>query len=428
MKDILVQPAMLAGELSVPSSKSLSHRALIAAALANGGSQVDGLLDCDDTQATLGGLKALGYAAQGAIGSGSVVFPEKQDVPSQAVEIDCIESGSTLRFLIPLALVSSENVVFKGRGRLLQRPLEPYFDIFREQAIDWTLRENRLSISGRLKSGRFRVPGNISSQFITGLLFALPLLEGDSEIIIEGKFESVDYVRITLDVLKTYSVDAFFSNDKIMVRGGQRYMPCSFVVEGDWSSAAFWSVAGALGSGILMRHMNDASLQGDKAVLAIAAQTGALITKDETGISVRKGDLRAFDVDCADIPDIVPVLSVLASYCEGTSVMRNIIRLRLKESDRLQAVIDNLAAFGVHAQESAGNLLVHGRTDRDFSEAVNIDSFADHRIAMAFSIMAAFSQSKAVIHGAECIAKSYPDFYQDFNHLGGDAIELSLGQ
>ena len=428
MKDILINPTVLTGELSVPSSKSVSHRALIAAALANNGSVVDALLDCDDTQATLGGLIALGYQVTGTIAFGRVVFDHKCDIAVQVPEIDCLESGSTLRFLIPLALVHAAQVVFTGKGRLMQRPLDPYFEIFKEQGIAYELEDGRLRLNGNLKAGIFRIPGNISSQFITGLLFALPLLQGDSQIIIEGKFESIDYVKITLDVLKTYAIEAEFSGNRIIIKGNQQYRPCNFQVEGDWSAAAFWTVAGALGSGVLMHHMSNNSLQGDRAVLAIAAQAGAIVQSEKSGIMVKKGDLHAFDVDCADIPDIVPVLSVLAAHCSGTSVMHHIARLRLKESDRVQAVIDNLAAFGINAYEDNGDLFVPGGKGDVCDRNVSVDSFADHRIAMAFSIMAAFSRSKTVIHAAQCIAKSYPDFYQDFNRLGGDAGELSLGQ
>ena len=212
----------------------------------------------------------------------------------------------------------------------MQRPLDPYFEIFKKQGIDYELEDGSLRIKGKLKSGRFIIPGNISSQFITGLLFALPLLEGDSEIVIEGKFESIDYVKITLDVLKTYAIQTDFSGNKIIVKGSQKYLPCDFQVEGDWSSAAFWTVAGALGTGVFMRHMNNTSLQGDRAVLAIAAQAGAQVEIDKQGISVKRGELQAFDVDCADIPDIVPVLSVLAANCNGTSVYAQYCKTSLK--------------------------------------------------------------------------------------------------
>ncbi len=398
MEQIII-PKHLRGTVTVPPSKSQAHRAVIAAALAEGQSTISNLAWSDDIRATTSAMNALGAHISTNEDSLTVVgtSPKAED----DTVIDCCESGSTLRFLIPLAWCTGKTVTFTGRGRLMSRPLAPYFDICEQDSIHYAKTADSITFSGTLKGGTYRLPGNISSQFITGLLFALPLLDADSTIELTTKAESIGYIDMTLDILQRFGIMVKNENyERFIIPGNQHYTPCSITVEGDYSQAAFYLCANAMGSDITVEGLSADSCQGDKEILSIIKQFGS--------------PLKGTTIDVSQIPDLVPVLAVLATQAEGTTKIINAARLRIKESDRLTTVTDMLKRFGANIKEEEDALIIHGKTSLS---GCTIDSHNDHRIAMAAAIAATVAESTVTICGSECVAKSYGNFWEDYFNL-----------
>jgi 3-phosphoshikimate 1-carboxyvinyltransferase len=420
MQRVCITPSPLRGMISPPPSKSAAHRAMICAALASGGSEVFCNAFSDDITATLGVLRALGTDI--SVSRDSVRFGERSRAADGAV-LDCGESGSTLRFLIPVAAAIGGRFIFTGRGRLPQRPLGPYLTELPKHGVTLEGGGLPLTVSGQLKSGSYFLPGNISSQFITGLLLALPLLDGDSVITLTSPLESAGYVALTLGIMKRFGVAAEPFDGGWKIRGGQKYLADRIKVEGDWSQAAFWLCAGALGGPIDCAGLDPASFQGDKAVVSILRRFGAVSALTEDGARVHSGKLGGIEIDASQIPDIVPVLAATACFARGTTLIFNAARLRAKESDRLATTCAGLSALGAKIESGDDRLIINsssmcgGRTE----------SFGDHRIAMALSIAAAYCAGPSEIDGCECVAKSYPNFYDDFKMLGGHADVVNLG-
>ena len=388
--NIRITPGRLRGAMTPPPSKSLSHRALIAAYLAGSVDRIARLADSQDIAATRRCMEAL------------------LDVEDGFPTLDCGESGSTLRFLIPLALVMRGGAKFVGRGRLMERPMEPYFDIFRRAGVHFERTGGALFISGALTSGVYELPGHVSSQFVTGLLYALPLLAGDSEIAVTSPLESRDYVTMTVDVLKKYGVSvenqAF---QRFFIPGGQKYTPCDYTVEADWSQAAFWYAARFAGGDIALSGLDSASPQGDKTVAALADRLRG------------RGEV---DVDLSQIPDLLPPLAAMAALRAGeTTVFSGAARLRMKESDRIASTAAMLRAFGVTCAEGADSLTVTGT---DALRSCTVDGANDHRIVMAAAVLATAADGPVTVLGAEAVNKSYPTFFEEFNRLGGIADVL----
>ena len=400
----IVLPGKLTGKVEVPSSKSLAHRYLLCAALAKGESRVGNVSFSADIEATLNGVSALG-------GSFSVAGREVRVTggrPGGPMDIDCGESGSTLRFLIPVALAAGEGrpVTFRGHGRLMERPLEPYFQIFREKGVAWRKEGNALTVEGRLPGGSYSLSGKVSSQFVTGLLLALSLLPEPSEIVITDVLESRAYVDMTLSAMAAFGVLAENRNyRRFCLPGSQVYRPQACRVEGEWSQAAFFLGANFLGSRAEVLGMNPDSLQGDRAVISILNRMKF------------PGDCV---VDAGEIPDLIPVLAVCAAGREGRTRFVNAARLRLKESDRLETTADLLRSLGGRADTGPDFLEVTGLGALRGGQA---DSHNDHRIAMAAAVAAAVCREPVEVLGAECVAKSYPDFWRDYQALGGRVRE-----
>jgi 3-phosphoshikimate 1-carboxyvinyltransferase len=342
--------------------------------------------------------------------------------------IDCNESGSTLRFLIPLATTTGIELTFKGTGKLVERPLEPYYKIFDEKEINYKNIDGKLplSIAGNLKPGEYKVKGNISSQFISGLLFALPLLDGDSKIIVTTELESKPYVDLTIAMLKNFSVEVA-NNDyrEFIVRGNQRYKAMNYKVEGDFSQAAFWLTAGILGANVLCDGLNINSLQGDKAVLEIIKSMGGNFAIEGDTIKALPSKTKATIIDASQCPDLVPILTVLAALSEGTTKIINAARLRIKESDRLSAIALELNKIGANIEEKEDGLVIRGK---EALKGGTVHSWNDHRIAMALAIASIKCTEPLIIKDALCVKKSYPDFWKDFKKLGGIMDEWSLGE
>ena len=403
--DIIINPKKLSGNVTVPPSKSVAHRMIIAAALAEGRSEISNLYPSADILATMDCMRNLG--AQIDFSGDTAVINGIGNAPETA-SLDCNESGSTLRFLIPVACALGVKTEFIGSGRLPQRPITPYLEEFPKHGIAFDYNNTMpFFVSGKLTGGKFYVDGGISSQFITGLLFALPLLEEDSEIVLTSHLESKPYVDITLGTLRDFGCEVTENENGYFIKGKQKYKPFCGVVEGDYSQAAFFEVADALGSDIEISGLNVNSFQGDKKIVEICRE----IVYNENGV------LKPFDIDCSDIPDLVPILSVLATFCEGKSRITNVARLRIKECDRLSAMAQCLNKIGGKVTEHSDSLEIDGVGTLEGGE---VESFNDHRIAMSMAVAATRCKGSLKIKGAECVRKSYPDFFEVYEKLGGD--------
>ena len=340
--NLCITPGPLEGTVTPPPSKSQAHRAILAQLLAGGGtvSNLETSQDIEATQRCAAALKAQGT-----------------DLPL----LDCGESGSTLRFLIPIALALRGGGRFTGRGRLMDRPQKPYFDIFDEKGIFYEQKDGALTVKGELKPGEYRLPGNVSSQFVTGLLYALPLLEGESRIVLTSPLESRGYVDMTLDVLDHFGVRAEVLEDGFLVPGDQVFQARDFTIEADWSQAV--------------------------------------------------------EIDVSDCPDLLPPLAVMAAFHDGATRLTNAARLRLKESDRLATVTKMLTALGGQVEEGPDWLAIPGTR---FLKGGTVDGANDHRIVMAAAIAATRCTGPVTILGAEAVNKSYPRFWEEYKRLGGE--------
>ncbi len=341
------------------------------------------------------------------------------------LDLRCRESGSTLRFLIPLALTKDGDYIFHGEGKLISRPLEPYYEIFEEKGIKYSREEDGLplKVSGKLTSGTYRVRGDISSQFITGLLFSLPILEGNSRIQITTKLESKGYIDLTLDILKDFGIEIENNNYKeFNIRGAQKYNCRNYYVEGDYSQGAFFLVAGALGSSIVCSGLNKDSLQGDKVILDILEAMGCNVEESEEGIKVKPSKTKGIEIDASNCPDLVPILTVLASLSEGETKIVNAKRLRIKECDRLHAITKELNKLGANIIELEDSLIISGVNELKGGE---VDSHNDHRIVMALAIAATRARGNVIINNPSAVEKSYPNFFKDYFKLGGECDEFN---
>ena len=403
--DIQITPRHLSGTVTPPPSKSMAHRLLIAAALGSGISTVRGVAMSQDVEATLRCLTALGgHWRETTPGTLEITgIGGRRSTPGTALpHLDCGESGSTLRFFLPIALAVAGGGVFTGQGRLMARPQGPYLDLFREKGIFCEQTGGTLTVRGTLEPGEYHLPGNVSSQFFTGLLFALPLLDGPSTIVPTTAVESWDYILMTLDALTGAGVTAAepHTPGEAFRVCPSAYQPFDRTVEADWSQAAFWYAAIALGSQLELTGLNAFSVQGDMAVVPHFLRL------------TQPGDQ---EIDVSGIPDLLPPLAVMAAVRSGTTRFVNAARLRMKESDRLETTAALLTALGVSAQAGPDFLTVHGGA----ITGGTVDGANDHRIVMAAAIAATASSSPVTIRGAEAVKKSYPDFWEVYQSLGG---------
>lgn len=420
---ITLTPQKLNGIISVPPSKSISHRAIICASLAEGISTVSNLIFSDDTLVTMRAMENLGMKIlQQTTTENNRVCLRIQGTsklkPQEKI-INCQESGSSLRFLIPLASLTGEAITFVGQGKLVTRPLNVYYDIFKQQNISYSsIHGLPLTIQGKLHADKFSMVGNVSSQFITGLLFTLPMLDGDSQINITTELESIGYIDLTLDTLKTFGINIKHENYRCFkIAGQQNYQPQNYSVEGDFSQIAFWLVAGTLGSKIKCTDINYNSLQGDREIIDIIKNMGGdiVFSPEEKCLTAIPTNTHGTIINAAQCPDIIPILSVLASLSEGETRIINAERLRIKESDRLKAMTTELNKLGADVTETVDGLIIQGK--KTLLGGVTVDSWDDHRIAMSLAIASTCCEKPITITNSSCVKKSYPDFWQDFTQV-----------
>ena len=425
-----ITPRSLHGSVLVPSSKSMGHRMCICAGLSGNNCIVDNIAISKDIEATNRCLTGLGVSVTEAPsqhkGRTAFQYSWNHAFPSEQVTADCGESGSTLRFFIPVGALCNVPFTFEGHGKLVSRPLQPYYDLFDKQKLRYRTAENGhlpLTVAGRLNPGNYVLPGDVSSQFVSGLLFALPLLEGDSTLEILPPLESASYIELTLSSLRMFGID-IKRKDLLHyeIPGSQTYRAPSerVQVEGDWSQAAFWLVAGAIGSqdGLCCKGLRESSLQGDKAILKILRNMGADITVRDSTFTVAPSGLHGCEIDAADCPDLVPVLSVAAAVAEGTTHIVNAGRLRIKECDRLAAMHSELVKLGADITEEPEGLLIKGKPEGLRGGAI-VDAWNDHRIAMSMAVAALACKEPLTLTGGESVSKSYPEFWKDYAGVGG---------
>ena len=431
MADLKLVPSKLKGEVKIPPSKSMAHRAIICAALSDGLCIIENIDYSDDIIATIDAMNSLGakivkhkdyIEVIGAYGS--------DEKPQETRIIDCNESGSTLRFLVPISLLFKGSSKFIGRGNLGKRPLTTYYNIFERQGIEYSYEEGNLNlvINGELNPGTFEVEGNVSSQFITGLLFTLPLLKEDSKIIITTEMESKGYIDLTLRAMSDFGVEIINNNYReFIIKGNQKYNARNYRVEGDYSQAAFFLCADSLGNDVLCKDLDLNSLQGDKEVIDILERMNVVFNANDIGVKgTTNGELASTVIDGSQCPDIIPVLTSVAALTKGTTEIINAGRLRIKECDRLAAVTSELNKLGAKIIEKEDGLVVTGV--EKLQGGVEVWSHKDHRIAMTLAIASTRCEEPIVIKDYECIAKSYPKFFEDFKALGGNVHEWNVGK
>lgn len=400
--------------VNLPSSKSLSHRALIAASLAQGDSLIKGITESKDTQATMSVLEHLGVSFE-RNNEGILVHGCGGSIQYDGSVLDANESGSTLRFLIPLASLAGE-VKFTGHGRLMERPQSVYEEIYHERNLELKIENDILTVKGPLPSDQYIVRGNVSSQFISGLLFALPILKGNSDIKILPPFESASYIDLTIDTLKHAGIQIEKEGLHIHISGNQTYQATTWNVEGDDSQMAFFAeLACVKKQPVTVLNLNHDSHQGDHVILELVKKMGAKVEEVNDGYTFSANELEGTKIDLSDCPDLGPALFCLASQCEGVTTFINCERLRIKESDRIAVMEEEMRKLGCEISSAKGTVLVKGPTK--IKSNVVLDGHNDHRVVMSLAILATLSDD-VTITGCEAVQKSYPAFFEDLKKLG----------
>jgi 3-phosphoshikimate 1-carboxyvinyltransferase len=412
----------ISGEIRAPPSKALTHRALFAGLLSNGRTIIRNPLSCDDTKATINVVSSLG----------AVLTYEKErwDLESLGVlrpprdSIDCGESGVTLRFGIPVASFAGVDVRLRARTSLLRRPLQHLIEAMGHLGVRADVKGSEVIVEASApKGGRVQLPGDISSQFVSGLLLAGPLMKDGLEIILTSPLESCGYVSLTIEMLKQHGISVEAGNDSSSFRiaPGQVYRPAEHVIPGDYSSAAFlMSAAAVTGSEMRIAGLPEVGLDPDAALLGILAEMGASSQFSSGTLRVEGRGLKSTRVNVSDCPDLGPIVAVLGCYAKGKTELTGAARLRYKESNRLASIASELKALGAEALETDGGLVITGGSTL---HGGTVESHGDHRIAMALSIAALHASDTVTIRGSQCVNKSYPSFFEDLRSLGVEVVE-----
>ena len=414
MTVVLRSPAY-ASEVVAPTSKSVAHRALIAAAFADRETVMPMRVSCEDIDATARCLMALGVGIT-KTDSGLAVTPIARDSIKKDAVLDCGESGSTLRFLLPVCAALGANVTFLRRGRLPQRPLSPLDEELKRHGLVLLEQDEKLIIRGKISAGDYSIAANVSSQYITGLLFALSLLDAPSTLTLTGKVESAPYIDMTTDMLSRFGAPPSVCGDytAFSVAGYQAKplrSPRELIPEGDFSGAAFPLALGAIGThAVTVTGLTIPSLQGDSAILDLLERFGAKVKRERDTVTVFPAPLFGIDIDAAQIPDLVPILAVVAAAASGTTRITGAKRLRIKESDRLAAITAFLRTLGGDITENDDGLTIVGGKPLGGG---TVDVCDDHRIAMSAAAAALLTKEAVTIPHAECVQKSYPTFFDE---------------
>lgn len=406
--------------MRVIPSKSYMHRALICASLADKPTVLHCPQSNRDIWATAGCLSALGAEIREENGVYTVIPMERKR--EETAQLGCEESGSTLRFMLPVTAALGRKAVFHAKGRLSARPLSPLYEELVRHGV--TLSPNGvfpLSMEGQLTAGDFVLDGSVSSQFFTGLLLGLPLLPEESRITVSGRLESAPYVALTCAVMREFGVEPVVAEKEMLVSPAPFRSPGELYAEGDWSNAAFWLVAGVIGGKIRLTGLQKESTQGDKAIVSILREMGGDVREENGAYLAKKSVLHGVTIDAADIPDLVPVLAIAAAFAEGETVIKGAARLRLKESDRIASVCEMLKALGATCEETADGMIIQGG---GLTGGI-VDACNDHRIAMSAAVASLACQEPVTIVGAQAVEKSYPDFFRHLESLGGVYKELN---
>ncbi len=424
---ITIEPSTLKGTLRVPSSKSMGHRMMICAALARGKSRITQVNRSKDLLATKKALEALGATFLIREDEWEVEGIDPLKIPSQQINIMCGESGSTLRFMIPIASGLATNVNFYGENQLTSRPIDEYFQTFKENEVHIDYQGKLpLGLTGKYRGGEVFLENTQSSQYISGLLMAAPHLEKGIRIVVAGKLESKAYIDLTIEAMQHFGVSVISTYDEkrelhaYQVKQGECYRPSQVSVEGDYSQAAFWMVAAIMGKmPLTICGLEPQSQQGDGQIVTLLKEMEANLYWEEKNLVVLPSETIGRIIDASQIPDIVPILAVLAARSEGKTTFVNASRLRIKESDRILATLDILNKFGAQAEETEDGLIVYGRRDFVFHAEEKIDSWNDHRIAMAAAIASVCGDIPTVLENAQAVTKSYPHFFDTLVNVGG---------
>lgn len=413
-----ITPRNLNGSIDCIGSKSYAHRALICAGLLSKTPvEIEGITPSKDIDATINCLRALGIQ----IAKDDVYRVIPADKTPNCATLDCIESGSTLRFFLPIVCALGVSATFTGAKRLFERPNDKLINLLESKGV----KIDNYKTSGRIERGEYVLDASVSSQYVTGLLFALCMLDGDSFLKLEGERVSRQYVQITLDVLRDFGMEIEECKDGYLVHGGRYNCDVKrYRVEGDWSNSAFALVGGAIGGDVMICGLNAKSSQGDMRIVDIIKNCGANVAIDGDCVRVSRGNLNAFCVNAEQIPDMVPALCVLASYAHGKTEISGIERLRIKESNRLDGVMDMMSKAGIENYYKDGVLNIVGGKPL----GAIFDAHNDHRMAMSQTIMALYATGDSQIEDAECVSKSYPKFFEDISKLGGDDCVLLEGK
>lgn len=406
-----ILPSKINGEVIIPSSKSVAHRAFISAYLSGQPCKVLGDFSQDDLKATLGVLENLGLKIEKIDGGLNL---RRESIVADC-KLDARESGSTLRFILPVLSALGVKAEIYGSERLSNRPIGELLDVLKKNGASFSQNKLPLTISGKISAGVYEIDSSISSQYITGLILALSYLDGKSEIKLLGKTVSKDYIKITLDVLNDFGVNVKEIENGYEIDGGKFNSPSEYQVEGDWSSACFFACLAALSGEVLLKGLKLDSRQGDKIVLEVLKEIGAKVEALPDGIKVSKNELKAIEFDAENYPDFVPVLAVTLALCDGVSKIKNVSRLKDKESDRVFETVNLLKTFSINAYEKDDCIIIEG--GKPIGAVYNSPN--DHRLSMSASVLATVASGKSQILNAECVNKSYPSFFEHLKAVGG---------
>ncbi len=428
-----IEPGFLRGEIQIPVSKSQAHRALLAAALADGPTVINGVGSGQDVLATKACLQALGAEMHDLPNKRFRVKPipqaELHNLREKEVNLQCGESGTTLRLLLPVVSALGISSFWTGEGNLPARPLADLVQALTGQGVQIQPESLPFHLTGQLQPGLFVLPGHISSQYFSGLLFALPLLMGESDVQASTPIESLGYVQMTLQVLRSFGIQVEETEQGYRIPASQHYIsPGSFLVESDWSNAAFWLVAAGFSpQGLRFTGLSSSSLQGDRAIVSILEQWGAVVTWQGHTLTVRKGSKKPLHLSCEQIPDLVPILAVLAAFTPGFNRLSGLQRLQYKESNRIQGVLALVQNIGGKAEYNVKEdcLFIFGQ---ESLPGGLVDSLRDHRLVMAAAVAGLLCTEGVQITGAESVAKSYPDFFKAWQSVGGVSYVIANGK